>query len=95
MPARVVPAYAEADRPAMIQEVAWRFGTEFGLLDLFDAYEDAVEARGEDMAIWDLAYNESDLEGWTAAMGDTWQPTAASSSQTTERSTRAPSTSPS
>lgn len=70
----VVGRYTEADRPAMIQEVAWRFGTELGLTDLFEAYADAVEARGEDLSIWTLAYNESDLEGWTAAMGDTWQP---------------------
>ena len=61
----LVLSYAEAERPAMVQDIAWRFGSEFGLLDLFDAYEQAVIARGSDMAIWDLAYNERNLDGWT------------------------------
>ncbi|MEM9800612.1 MAG: family 16 glycoside hydrolase, partial [Planctomycetota bacterium] len=60
----IVAKYAEAERPAMVQDVAWRFGSELGLTDLFGVYEDAVVSRGGDMAVWDLAYNERSLEGW-------------------------------
>lgn len=70
----IVETYADEDRPSMVQEVAWRFGTELGLTDLFDAYEEAVEARGGDLSIWSLAYNEQDLDGWTAAGVEVFRP---------------------
>ena len=63
----IIKSYSEAGRPAMIQDLSWRFAAEFGLNDLFDDYADAVLARGEDLSIWDLAYNEENLEGWTAS----------------------------
>ncbi|MFT5734964.1 MAG: tetratricopeptide (TPR) repeat protein, partial [Planctomycetota bacterium] len=63
----IIGRYREAGRPAMIQDLSWRFASEFGLNDLFDDYADAVVARGEDLTIWDLAYNESNLDGWTAS----------------------------
>ncbi len=63
----IIAEYEKSDRPAMIQDLSWRFATEFGLNDLFDDYADAVVARGADLSIWDLAYNEENLEGWTAS----------------------------
>ncbi len=63
----IIKSYSDAGRPAMIQDLSWRFAAEFGLNDLFEDYADAVVARGEDLTIWDLAYNEENLEGWTAS----------------------------
>ncbi|MEM6571615.1 MAG: family 16 glycoside hydrolase, partial [Planctomycetota bacterium] len=62
----IVQKYVDAGRHAMVQDVAWRFGSEFGLIDLFDSYEQSVVARGGDMAIWDLAYNEQNMDGWSS-----------------------------
>ncbi|QDV07605.1 Tetratricopeptide repeat protein [Planctomycetes bacterium Poly30] len=63
----IIASYREAGRPAMIQDLSWRFAAEFGLNDLFEDYADAVVARGEDLTLWDLAYNEQNLDGWTAS----------------------------
>jgi tetratricopeptide (TPR) repeat protein len=63
----IIESYSEAGRPAMIQDLSWRFASDFGLNDLFDDYADAVVARGEDLTLWDLAYNEENLDGWTAS----------------------------
>ncbi|MEM8710301.1 MAG: family 16 glycoside hydrolase, partial [Planctomycetota bacterium] len=63
----MIGRYREAGRPAMVQDLSWRFASEFGLTDLFDDYADSLVARGEDLSIWELAYNEENLEGWTAS----------------------------
>jgi len=61
----VVARYAAAGLDAMVMDVSWRMGNQLALPDLFAEYEAAVRRRGGSLAIWDLAYNERDLEGWS------------------------------
>ena len=63
----LVERYVAADRPLMVMDVSWRLGTDLGVGELFAHYESAARASGKSLRIWDLAYNEKDLTGWTAA----------------------------
>jgi tetratricopeptide (TPR) repeat protein len=63
----LVERYVAADRPLMVMDVSWRLGTDLGVADLFAHYERAARASGKSLRIWELAYNEKDLKGWTAA----------------------------
>ncbi len=60
----IVARYEAAGLPMMVMDVSWRLGMNLGLDDLFEDYERAVRASGKSLAIWELAYNERDLEGW-------------------------------
>ncbi len=65
----LVGRYEAAGLDALVQELAWRFATGFDVAELFGAYERAVRARGarpgaQELAIWELAYDERSLEGW-------------------------------
>ena len=62
----IVGSYKEADLPMMVMDVSWRLGSELGIADLFKDYEDALRKSGKTLDIWELAYNEESLEGWTA-----------------------------
>ncbi|MCB9916511.1 MAG: hypothetical protein H6828_15400 [Planctomycetes bacterium] len=66
----LVAHYEEAGLPMMVMDTAWRLGTRLELEDLFVDYERAVRACGKSLAIWDLAYNERDLEGWNEQGGE-------------------------
>ena len=54
-------------RSMMAMDVSWRLGTDLGLGSLFEIFEQAVHESGRTLALWKLAYNESDLDGWAAA----------------------------
>ncbi len=62
----LVERYFAAERPLMVMDVSWRLGTDLGVSDLFAFYERAARASGKSLRIWDLAYNEKDLTGWSA-----------------------------
>ena len=62
----IVARYKDAELPMMVMDVSWRLGSELGIADLFNDYEDALRSSGRSLDIWELAYNEADLEGWTA-----------------------------
>jgi tetratricopeptide (TPR) repeat protein len=63
----IVERYAAAERPLLVMDVAWRLGTDLGVSELFAYYERAARVSGKSLRIWDLAYNERDLTGWSAA----------------------------
>ncbi|MHC4892057.1 MAG: hypothetical protein ACYTFV_01595 [Planctomycetota bacterium] len=58
-------------------ELAQRFGTELDEPSLFELYAKAIEVSGKDPTIWQLAYNETDLEGWVATGVEGWNPRGA------------------
>lgn len=61
----VVSRYQAAGLDSMVMDVSWRMAQNLDLPDLFTEYEAAVRRSGKSLAIWDLAYNERNLEGWT------------------------------
>jgi tetratricopeptide (TPR) repeat protein len=61
----IVARYEAAGLDSMVMDVSWRMGKNLDLADLFDDYEAAVRRSGRSLAIWDLAYNEQNLDGWT------------------------------
>jgi tetratricopeptide (TPR) repeat protein len=65
----LVGRYEAAGLDALVQDLAWRFGRGFDIPELFAHYERAVRARAmrpgtEELAVWELAYDERSLEGW-------------------------------
>jgi tetratricopeptide (TPR) repeat protein len=66
----LVARYQAAGLNMMVMDVSWRMGTYLELSDLFEDYERAVRASGKSLAIWSLAYNESDLAGWSTQGSD-------------------------
>lgn len=65
----VVERYAAAGYDTMVMDVAWRTGNDLKLEDMFAVYEEAVRRTKKTLAIWELAYNERDLEGWETGAG--------------------------
>ena len=60
----LVKRYEAAGLDTMVMDIAWRMGRNLDLPDLFLDYEQAVRRSGKSIAIWELAYNEKDLDGW-------------------------------
>jgi tetratricopeptide (TPR) repeat protein len=58
--------YLAAQRPMMAMEISWRLGTELDMPALFDVFERAAKSSGRSLALWKLAYNEKNLDGWIA-----------------------------
>lgn len=67
-------AYFDAELYMMCMDVSLRFGREFRFPELFDLYEAAARKAQKSLALWRLAYNEVDLEGWDTAGNDVFQP---------------------
>lgn len=61
----LIARYEAAGQDAMVMDLAWRMGSRLDLPDLFATYEAAVRRNGESIAIWQLAYDEESLEGWS------------------------------
>ncbi|MCC6409691.1 MAG: hypothetical protein IT453_21230 [Planctomycetes bacterium] len=66
----LVARYEAEKLPMMVMDVAWRLGTQHEIPELFDAYRRALETSKRTLQLWELAYNEKDLTGWSA-VGDT------------------------
>ena len=67
----LVAAYAEAELPMMVMHLARRMTGELGVPSLLGSYEAALRSSGRSLDLWQLAYDESSLEGWDA-FGDTF-----------------------
>jgi len=63
----LVERYLEAGLNLQAMELAYHLGTELGEPRLFASFERAVQAEGRSNALWRLAYNEENLDGWAAA----------------------------
>ena len=60
----LVQRYLAAEHNHMAMDLAWRFGTDFESPELFGLFEEALARAGRSAAIWKLAYNEENLDGW-------------------------------
>jgi Tfp pilus assembly protein PilF len=69
----LVQRYLAAELYLQGMDLAQRMGTDFEVPGMFAYFEEAARRSGKTLAMWKLAYNEVDLEGW-AEMGDTFQP---------------------
>ncbi|MFH0944660.1 MAG: family 16 glycoside hydrolase [Planctomycetota bacterium] len=69
----IVKGYLDNGLPMMAMEVSWRLGTQLRVSSLFSLFEQAARSSGKSIALWQLAYNEEDLSGWTTG-GDIWKP---------------------
>ena len=63
----IVERYASSGLEMMVMDVAWRGASELQLEDMLAPYERAVRRSGRSLAIWEKAYNEENLDGWTIA----------------------------
>ena len=61
----LVSRYEAAGLDSMVMDVSWRMARNLDLPDLYREYEAAVRRSGKSLAIWELAYNERNLDGWT------------------------------
>jgi tetratricopeptide (TPR) repeat protein len=57
----------------MAMDVAWRMGTDLQMPEMFEYFEEAARRAGTSLAIWKLAYDEQDLDGWAAAGNETFR----------------------
>jgi len=62
----VVDRYAAAEAPLMVMHVSRRLSSELGVPGLTAAFEAALRSSGKTLDQWQLAYDESSLEGWDA-----------------------------
>ncbi|MFT7487592.1 MAG: tetratricopeptide (TPR) repeat protein, partial [Candidatus Paceibacteria bacterium] len=60
----LIARYEAVGIDTMVMDLAWRMGNSLDLPELFINYEAAVRRGGRSLAIWDLAYNEKNLDGW-------------------------------
>jgi len=64
----IVERYAAAGLDLMVMDVSWRAGSDLKLDDMLAYYEEAVRRSGRSLAIWELAYNEHNLDGWVTGV---------------------------
>ncbi len=60
----IVEKLRGASLPMLTMDVSWRLGRDLEIDALFGVYETALRESGKSLAIWELAYNEKNLEGW-------------------------------
>ncbi len=70
----LVQRYEAEELNLQLMEVAAHFSTELGVPDLLAPYERALRKTGRSIQLWELAYNESNMEGWNLAPGETFTP---------------------
>jgi tetratricopeptide (TPR) repeat protein len=61
---RVVLGYRAAGMPSMVLDLSWRLGSDLGVPGMQELYEAALREGAKPVRIWQLAYDEADLEGW-------------------------------
>jgi tetratricopeptide (TPR) repeat protein len=66
--------YLDEDLTLMTMDLSWRLGTELGLTEIFDYFEKAMRRSGKSPWIWELAYNERNLDGWVASANEIFVP---------------------
>lgn len=63
----LVQRYEGVERPRLVMDLAGRFGTEFAVPELLDAYAAAYRKVNRSLEVWSLAYDEASLDGWAAS----------------------------
>jgi len=72
--ADIVQRYIAQGLPLMAMDVSWRFGNDLRMPGMFELFEKAARESGKTLALWQLAYNEDDLRGWSTAGDTTYRP---------------------
>ena len=70
----LVQRYDAVGLDKMVMHLSWKFGIELGAPGLFDYYQRAVERSGKSLQLFKLAYNEKNLDGWSAAGTSVFEP---------------------
>ncbi|MBI3846417.1 MAG: hypothetical protein HY292_17450 [Planctomycetes bacterium] len=70
----IVERYLAADLPLMTMEISGHLGTDLRVPGMFAYYEQAARKSGKSLAIWKLAYDERDLDGWAASGNEVFFP---------------------
>jgi len=58
----------------MVMDVAWRMGNDFKDPGMFVFFEEAAHRSRKSLALWRLAYNEENLDGWASAGVESFVP---------------------
>ena len=58
--------YRERQLPSMAMELARRMSAQFSLPEALELYVAVAKETGKSLARWRVAYNETDLEGWSS-----------------------------
>lgn len=61
----LVQRYYADHMPMMTMDLAWRLGTDLNIADLFELYAKAARESGKSLLLWQLAYDEKSLTGWS------------------------------
>jgi tetratricopeptide (TPR) repeat protein len=64
---RVVQEYQAGGLPTMVMDLSWRLGADLNVPGMFEMYEAALRQGGRPLEIWQLAYNEKNLNGWASS----------------------------
>ena len=70
----VAKAYLDANLNLMAMHVSWRLATDLRLTGLMPIFEEAVRRTGKSLSLWQLAYNEHDLKGWSTNGSRVFEP---------------------
>ena len=70
----VVGRYRDGAMPMMVMDLSWRLGNDLEIPALFEEYRAAMVASGKSLALYELAYNEKNLEGWDTGGNDAFKP---------------------
>ncbi len=68
----LVRRYVAEELHLMAMDLSLGLGTSLGIVEMEELYADAVRRSGKTLALWSLAYNEENLEGWTSAGQEGW-----------------------
>ncbi len=62
--------YLSSGFPLMAMDTSWRMGSAFNIPGIFDIYEEGVRQSQKTLHLWQLAYNEKNLAGWSASAAE-------------------------
>lgn len=66
--------YLDAGLPMMSMDVSWHLASDSGLASLYEDYEAAMRKSGKSLALYKLAYNEKNFDGWSVGGNTAFQP---------------------
>ncbi len=70
----IVQKYMDAKLYMMAMEVSSHLGSDLSVPGMFSAFEKAARESKKSIQLWQLAYNEQNLDGWSHADPKVWQP---------------------
>ncbi|MCZ6596152.1 MAG: hypothetical protein O7B99_00780 [Planctomycetota bacterium] len=74
----LVQSYLAEDLNMQAMDLAWRVGVDFDMPGLFEYFEEAARRSKKSLALWKLAYNEENLDGWASIGNESYRADAES-----------------